>query len=118
MARRCGRVLRGSMVVLAMALATAGLAQSLPRLPRDFPFPQGDGSPGQVTFSHLAHVDQKRPDCTGCHPALFKLLERGTPTEGGPIGHSRMEAGRECGACHNGKVAFGLENCPLCHRGG
>lgn len=118
MGRRGGWILRGQMVLLAMALATAGLAQTLSRLPKDFPFPQGDGSPGQVTFSHQTHVDQKRPDCTGCHPALFKIVERGTPVEGGPIRHSSMQAGRQCGACHNGKAAFGLDNCPLCHRGG
>lgn len=115
--RRPGRwTLEGAMVGLGLALATAGLAQTLPRLPQDFPLPRGEGSPGQVTFSHLTHVDQKRPDCTGCHPALFKILERGTPAEGGPVRHSSMEAGRQCGACHNDKASFGLANCPLCHR--
>lgn len=117
MGRRRSWILRGGTVVLGIALATAGLAQTLPRLPKDFPFPQGDGSPGQVTFSHLTHIDQKRPDCTVCHPALFKIVEKGTPAEGGPIHHSSMQAGRHCGACHNGKAAFGLDNCPLCHRG-
>lgn len=117
MGRRTGWILWGSMVLLAMMLATAGLAQTLSRLPQDFPFLRGEGSPGQVIFSHRSHVDQKRPDCTGCHPALFKILEKGTPAETGPIGHSRMEAGRQCGACHNGRAAFGLDSCPLCHRG-
>lgn len=116
MDRRCSGILLG--VLVALALATAGLAQTLPRLPKDFPIPRGEGSPGQVTFSHDSHVDQKRPDCTGCHPALFKILVRGTPTEGGTLGHAAMERGRQCGACHSGKAAFGLDNCPLCHREG
>lgn len=117
MARRCGWIPRGVMVGLGIALATAGLAQTLPRLPKDFPLPQGEGSPGKVTFGHTTHVNQKRPDCTACHPALFKILEEGSPAEGGPLRHSSMEAGRQCGACHNGKAAFGLDDCALCHHG-
>ncbi len=118
MGSRCSWILRGLFVAMGIALATAGLAQTLPRLPQDFSFPRGEGSPGQVTFSHQSHLDQKRPECTGCHPALFKILARGTPAEGGPIRHSRMQAGRQCGACHNDKAAFGLDNCALCHREG
>lgn len=117
MVRRCSWILLGVTVVLAVALATAGLAKTLQRLPQDFPFSQGEGSPGKVTFSHLTHVDQKKPNCTVCHPALFKILEKGTPAKGGPIRHSMMEGGRQCGACHNGKAAFGLDNCAACHRG-
>jgi c(7)-type cytochrome triheme protein len=116
MDRRCGGILLG--IVVALALATAALAQTLPVLPKDFPIPRGEGSPGKVTFSHDSHLDKKRPDCTGCHPALFKILARGTPADGGPIRHSRMQAGRQCGACHNDKAAFGLGNCPACHSGG
>lgn len=111
-------LLQTGIVTLAIALATLGPAQTLPRLPQDFPFPRGEGSPGQVTFSHQSHLDPKRPDCTACHPALFKILTKGTPAEGGPLGHSAMEGGRQCGACHNGKAAFGLDTCPLCHREG
>jgi c(7)-type cytochrome triheme protein len=105
-------------MVLGIPLITSGLAQTLPRLPQDFSFPRGEGSPGQVTFSHQSHVDSKRPDCTACHPALFKILTKGTPAEGGPLGHAAMERGRQCGACHNGKSTFGLDNCALCHREG
>lgn len=78
----------------------------------------GEGSPGLVTFNHLTHVDQGRPDCTACHPVLFKILEKGTPAERRPMGHSDMERGRQCGACHNDKATFGLGNCSACHRGG
>jgi len=111
-------ILQTVIVTLAIAFASLGPAQTLPRLPVDFAFPRGDGSPGQVTFSHQSHVDPKRPDCTTCHPALFKILIKGTPAEGGPLGHAAMERGRQCGACHDGKAAFGLDNCPLCHREG
>lgn len=116
--RRSGWIPWVFVVTAGIGLATAGLAQTLPSLPQDFPFPRGEGSPGQVTFSHQSHVDPKRPDCTVCHPALFKILAKGTPAEGGPLGHPAMERGRQCGACHNGTAAFGLDNCPLCHREG
>ena len=111
-------ILQTGIVTLAIAFATLGPAQTLPRLPQEFRFPQGEGSPGQVTFSHQSHVDSKRPDCTACHPALFKILTKGTPAEGGPLGHAAMERGRQCGACHDRKAAFGLDTCPLCHREG
>ncbi len=114
---RGGRwTLWGVIVALGIGLATLGVAQTLPRLPQDFVFPHGEGSPGNVTFSHQTHVDQKKPECTACHPALFKILEKGNPAEGGPIQHAEMERGRQCGACHNGKAAFGLDDCQFCHR--
>ena len=96
----------------------AALAQSLPRLPQDFTFPRGQGSPGTVTFTHRTHVDPRQPDCTACHPGLFKILEKGIPAEGGPVGHASLPAGRQCWACHNGKNAFGPANCLACHRPG
>lgn len=103
---------------MGLGLATAGLAQTLPRLPLGFAFPRAQGSPGTVTFSHGTHVDEKKPECTVCHPALFRILEKGVPAEGGPIGHASMQAGRQCWACHDDKTAFGPGNCPACHRGG
>lgn len=107
----------GAIVVLGIAVATVSLAQALPRLPEDYVFPQGEGSPGRVTFSHVTHIDQKKPDCTACHPALFKILEKGSSAQNGAMRHSSMEQGRQCGACHDGRAAFGLDTCELCHRG-
>ncbi len=103
---------------LGTALASAGLAQTLPKLPQDHPFQKGEGSPGQVTFSHPSHVDLKKPDCTLCHPALFKILAKGAMADGESLGHAAMERGKQCGACHDGKAAFGLDSCTLCHRDG
>ena len=116
MRRRRSEILVAVNGVLGLGFATLGAAGTLPRLPRDFAFPQGDGSPGTVTFSHPSHVDQKRPDCTGCHPAMFSILEKPRPTAGGPLRHPQMERGAQCGACHDGKAAFGLDNCTMCHR--
>lgn len=95
------------------ALATGGL----PGLPADQALPRGPESPGVVVFSHASHVDARRPDCTTCHPGLFRILEKNALAQGGPrITHEQMEAGRQCGTCHDGKAAHGLEDCAACHR--
>jgi c(7)-type cytochrome triheme protein len=107
---------RAAVVALVIGVASVAMAQTLPKLPGDYVFPQGDGSPGKVTFSHGSHVDQKKPVCTGCHPVLFRILKSGTPTDGGRIVHAAMEAKRQCGACHNDAAAFGLGQCEMCHR--
>ena len=95
-----------------LALGVSASQGSLPRLPGDSALSQSPDSPGVVTFSHAAHVDEKRPACTTCHPALFRILQKGGPR----ITHKEMEAGRQCGACHDGKAARGLDDCAACHR--
>ena len=115
MATRYNQIVRGAVVVMAIAIATVVSAQTLPRLPKDSVFPQGEGSPGEVTFSHLSHVDQEKPACTGCHPILFKMLSKEAPVEG-VLYHAQMEEGRRCGACHDGTAAFGRDDCTACHR--
>ena len=109
----------GLMAILMAGLATAVVAQSLPRLPKPFNFPQGADSPGVVTFNHETHIAvQETPDCTVCHSKLFKILEPGKTADGSPIRHSVMEKKGQCGACHNGELATGLDQCDHCHRTG
>jgi c(7)-type cytochrome triheme protein len=100
--------------LLAAGMATAAGA-ALPRLPADFAFPQSEGSPGQVTFSHATHVDARAPSCLGCHPARFAILEKGRAVGLRAVTHEAMEKGAACGSCH-GKEAFGFESCELCHK--
>ncbi len=109
------------MVVLvlgvAIGLGCATLAQDLPKLPDALVLPQAPDSPGKVTFLHVSHLGD-RPDCTRCHPKLFSIMKRAggkTPADR-RITHARMEKGRLCGACHNGKAAFGFDDCTACHR--
>ena len=120
-ARRCRWIPCVGMIVLGLALATAGRGQRLPRLPGDFVFPATEGSLGQVVFSHRSHVDEQRPDCTTCHPRLFKILTPGAPADGLAMGHEQMQGGKHCGACHNGTAAFAhddADKCMTCHREG
>ncbi|HEX8908615.1 MAG TPA: c(7)-type cytochrome triheme domain-containing protein [Anaeromyxobacteraceae bacterium] len=114
------RGLKGAVrVVLALGallVATSALASGkLQRLPTDYVFPRGDGSPGPVMFSHESHVDSARPSCSACHPKEFRILEAGRTVTREPMRHDRMEAGAACGACH-GKTAFGFDTCDMCHK--
>lgn len=106
-------------LLVGVGLLAAGAAWAAPskvtKLPADYVFPQGDGSPGKVTFSHGSHVDTSKPTCVTCHPRNFRILQSGRDFTGEPLRHQRMEAGAACGACH-GKGAFGFDTCDACHK--
>jgi c(7)-type cytochrome triheme protein len=107
---------RAVVAVGALFAATSALAGGkLQKLPTDYVFARGDGSPGPVTFSHDTHVDAGKPSCTTCHPKEFRILEAGRTRSREPFRHDRMEAGAACGACH-GKTAFGFDSCEMCHK--
>ena len=67
---------------------------------------------GRVVFSHTAHLKQRemRSNCRACHETLFSLNrgKRHTMAE--------MRGGRSCGACHDGRKAFGVDACSRCHQ--
>ena len=114
------RSIRGGRVLVVMGLALVfgalALAQGLPKLPADVVLPQGKDSPGKVVFSHTTHVDQGKPDCTACHPKLFKIVNPQIVNGSERLVHAKMEKGAECGRCHNGKDARGFDDCTMCHR--
>lgn len=63
---------------------------------------------GPTGFSHKSHLVTS-PSCVVCHPSVFAagINKRYTMAE--------MESGKSCGACHNGKKAFGIDKCVTCH---
>jgi len=66
-----------------------------------------------VTFSHWLH--RLRYTCRVCHTELaFEMKVNSTE-----ITEEENRRGEYCGACHNGKVAFGhtQKNCRKCHNG-
>lgn len=67
---------------------------------------------GNVHFSHKAHMEMSFT-CTDCHDAVYK------PGKGNPkVSMSKMEEGKSCGACHDGKKAFTVKaSCATCHKG-
>ena len=110
------------LLVMACALSwrfAAAAAYSLPELPApalygnlliDRIATQHGATP--VSFSHWTH--RTRFTCRVCHTELEFDMAAGT-TE---ISCDDIKQGRYCGACHNGKLAFGQqENCQYCHNG-
>ena len=62
-----------------------------------------------VVFPHWFHRIRFR--CKVCHADLGFKFKAG----GNDINMLRIFDGEFCGACHNGQVAWGVENCVLCH---
>jgi len=101
------------LAVAVLILAGHAAAQQL-RLPPDLMYSKAEASPGKVVFSHQLHT-AVADKCTACHVKLFRMLR---PTR--QVTHADMEAGKSCGACHNGQMAFGptdAAGCPRCHGG-
>ena len=88
------------------------------RLPPDLEYKGAADGPGVVVFRHTTHVALTENNCLACHnppDPIFKILRPGRHTS-----HEEMDAGKTCGACHDGKKGFGItdtENCQNCHSG-
>jgi c(7)-type cytochrome triheme protein len=85
------------------------------KLPGDLVFDRVVGPARAVVFSHETHFGFEGNRCTGCHTGLFRMLEPSHRTS-----HAEMNAGRSCGACHDGRHAFGVADsstCTTCHSG-
>lgn len=64
-----------------------------------------------VIFSHWFHRIRFR--CKVCHHELGFEMRAG----GNNVTMDEIIKGRYCGMCHNGEVAWSVENCDLCHSG-
>ena len=62
-----------------------------------------------VIFPHWFH--RMRFRCKVCHADLEFKFKAG----GNDINMVKIIDGQFCGACHNGEVAWSVENCNLCH---
>lgn len=62
-----------------------------------------------VIFPHWFHRIRFR--CKICHADLGFKLQAGA----NKINMLNLINGEYCGACHNGEVAWSLDNCELCH---
>ncbi|WP_227816823.1 c(7)-type cytochrome triheme domain-containing protein [Nitrogeniibacter aestuarii] len=62
-----------------------------------------------VVFPHWFH--RMRFRCKVCHADLGFKFKAG----GNEINMLKIIDGQFCGACHNGDVAWSVENCNLCH---
>lgn len=64
-----------------------------------------------VVFPHWFHRIRFR--CKVCHADLGFAFKAG----GNKIDMAKIIDGKFCGACHNGEVAWSVENCSMCHSG-
>lgn len=64
-----------------------------------------------AVFPHWFHRVRFR--CNVCHADLDIKFKAG----GNDIDMVKIIDGKYCGACHNGNIAWGVENCNLCHSG-
>ncbi len=64
-----------------------------------------------VVFPHWFHRVRFR--CKVCHADLGFKFKAG----GNDINMLKIIDGEYCGACHNGDIAWSVENCDLCHSG-
>ncbi len=62
-----------------------------------------------VIFPHWFHRIRYR--CKVCHADLGFKFKAG----GNEINMLKVIDGQFCGACHNGEVAWSIENCNMCH---
>jgi c(7)-type cytochrome triheme protein len=67
---------------------------------------------GNVKFSHKNHTGLYK--CGECHTTVFSTARSKTK-----VSMKEMEAGKSCGACHDGKTAFSVatdKDCDKCHK--
>ncbi len=64
-----------------------------------------------AVFPHWFHRIRFR--CKVCHADLGFKFKAG----GNRITMAKIIDGKYCGACHNGEVAWSVENCAMCHSG-
>ena len=64
-----------------------------------------------VVFPHWFHRIRFR--CKVCHADLGFKFQAG----GNEVDMLKIIDGEFCGACHNGDIAWSVENCDLCHSG-
>ena len=72
-----------------------------------------DNPNGKVVFDGKVHAD-KGLKCGDCHTKIFKM-KKGAEK----ITMADMNAGKNCGTCHNGEKAFkssDAANCGKCHK--
>lgn len=62
-----------------------------------------------ASFNHGTHTQMFT--CDSCHPSLFEMKRTSKK-----MTMNAMNAGKFCGACHNGEKASALQECKKCHK--
>ncbi|MCL5024336.1 MAG: cytochrome c3 family protein [Nitrospirae bacterium] len=102
------KVVAAALAVLVICLFAVSAMAVPPGKTVEFP----DGAMGKVIFDGKVHAD-KGLKCNDCHTKIFPMKK------GGTIAMADINAGKFCGACHNGTRAFAAKdaaNCTRCHK--
>ncbi len=94
-------------VVLLVVVAFAGSALAVPA---GKTVEYAGGGAGKVVFDGKTHAGSK---CNDCHTKIFPMKKGGVYTM------ADMNAGKNCGECHNGTKAFKTSDaaeCAKCHK--
>lgn len=105
---KCGQALVGLFAILALVFVEAPDAQAEYGDVVINNYSDGAGM-RPVVFPHWFHRVRFR--CKVCHADLGFKFKAG----GNEISMVKIIDGQFCGACHNGEVAWSVENCNLCH---
>jgi c(7)-type cytochrome triheme protein len=102
-------------IVVALAVAvTMAMAMSAFAVPAGKTVEFDGKGGGKVVFDGKAHAD-KGLKCADCHQSGLFKMKKGADV----ITMKDMEAGKVCGACHNGSKAFSAKDpaaCAKCHK--
>ncbi len=96
---------RTILALFAVTAAGVALAQGAPA---DFVYE--NAAMGNTTFSHSTHI-AKGKGCPDCHTDPFQMKKGATK-----ITMAEINAGKQCGKCHNGTDAFAATDCAKCHK--
>jgi c(7)-type cytochrome triheme protein len=106
--------MRKVLVIVLVAVVTFVMAVSAFAVPAGKTVEFDGKGAGKVVFDGKNHAD-KGAKCADCHQSgLFKMKKGGEV-----LTMKDMEAGKNCGACHNGTKAFGVKDastCAKCHK--
>ncbi len=106
-----GEIVRLTLIVTAVLVVVA-MASSAFATASGKTVEYAGGSAGKVIFDGKSHADAGAK-CTDCHTKIFQMKK------GAKITMADMNAGKNCGVCHNGEKAFkssDTANCANCHK--
>lgn len=70
-----------------------------------------------VVFEHKTHVGDNGLECDSCHDGVFEM-ETGAAERNNDFTMESLYAGKYCGTCHDGDMAFASNTrCTVCHIG-
>jgi len=98
-------------ILLTIAIAVVFIGSAM-AVPPGKTVEYAGGGAGKIVFDGKIHAD-KGLKCNDCHTKIFQMKKAAT------IKMADMNAGKNCGECHNGTKAFkssDAANCGKCHK--